>query len=111
MFKATDDYGPVDRKIFDEWVQWKMDIENNSKSRIVYNQTDFRNEYHQTNKSSLYTVPTLSVLSANKCGSDNLGFVPDDNSQMNSFRSYSQHLDGSFRKPRLLSSRKFHDNY
>ena len=90
----------MEEKTFHDWVQWKM---ANQSKNVVYLEYNADSEYQQ-NKSSLY------VAGSNQRGADNLGFVQDENGL--SFNGHSSHdLKGSFRKPKLLSSRQFDDNY
>jgi len=98
VFKATPDYGPIDEKTFNEWAQWKAEESGGcrgieSTDTIVYQQNNI-----------------FTVISDKK-GADNPGFVPDTE-HMFSYR-YASQLEGkgSFRKPKLLSSRNFDDNY
>lgn len=100
-FKPTSDYGPIDDKTFSEWVQWK--IEKNDPQTGAFTDISADNAYQQK-KSSLFAVVS------DKKGSDNLGFIVDEKGF--SFGGQSSHdSKGSFRRPKLLSTRRFDDNY
>jgi len=105
-FRATNDYGPIDDKIYQDWHQWKM--EQSAGFRDI---DTLESSAYQKNKTNLF-----AAMSDAKKGSDNPGFVPDNApppDHVLSFNNTSHSLEGkdSFRKPRLLSKRNFDDNY
>ena len=99
--QPTNDWGPVDDKIFKQWIDMKVAKNFNYKQKnSVFRTLDLDGIYPGKKRS------LVSKLSS-RLGSDNLGFVPDETGSMSSCQFKTSQRIKQNQPPKLLSTKYF----